>query len=98
MISSAQSSLLALTAPVIVVVAVPVKVTSLGPIRFRQERLGENGRAFVLNKFRTMYDGVDHSPYYEYFKLTNIAIQSLRSDLWILLVTVPALAWGCLKH
>jgi lipopolysaccharide/colanic/teichoic acid biosynthesis glycosyltransferase len=61
--------LLVLTAPVAVVVALIVKVTSPGPILFRQERLGQNGRPFTLYKFRTMYHGACVELHREYFKL-----------------------------
>jgi lipopolysaccharide/colanic/teichoic acid biosynthesis glycosyltransferase len=61
--------LLVLTAPVAAVVAVIVKITSPGPILFRQERLGQHGRAFTLYKFRTMYHGAGAEPHREYFKL-----------------------------
>jgi exopolysaccharide biosynthesis polyprenyl glycosylphosphotransferase len=45
---------LAVVAPVMAVVAVLVKLTSPGPVLFRQERCGLNGRRFVLYKFRSM--------------------------------------------
>lgn len=40
--------------PVMVVVALAVRSTSPGPIIFRQKRLTEGGREFMLCKFRTM--------------------------------------------
>lgn len=43
--------------PVFLVVAVAIKSTSPGPVFFRQERLGLNGRRFRIFKFRTMVDG-----------------------------------------
>jgi len=61
--------LLVLTAPVAAVVALIIKVTSPGPILFRQERLGQNARPFTLYKFRTMYHGADVEPHRAYFKL-----------------------------
>ncbi|MDP8236452.1 MAG: undecaprenyl-phosphate glucose phosphotransferase [Candidatus Erginobacter occultus] len=45
---------LVLTAPVLLVCAVAVKLTSRGPVLFRQDRLGENGKRFGLYKLRTM--------------------------------------------
>lgn len=39
------------------VVAVTVKLTSRGPVLFRQERIGLNGEAFEALKFRSMLDG-----------------------------------------
>jgi exopolysaccharide biosynthesis polyprenyl glycosylphosphotransferase len=46
--------MLVLTAPILAVVAVAVRLTSRGPIFFRQRRIGQNGREFELLKFRTM--------------------------------------------
>jgi len=50
-------SALALTvlAPVLVIIAVLVRMTSKGPAFFRQERVGLDGRHFTVFKFRTMY-------------------------------------------
>jgi sugar transferase (PEP-CTERM system associated) len=49
---SAAGCLLSL--PVLTVVAVLIKLDSPGPVFFRQERLGKNGRVFTLIKLRTM--------------------------------------------
>jgi sugar transferase (PEP-CTERM system associated) len=40
--------------PLTLVVALAIKIDSRGPILFRQRRVGERGRQFVLNKFRSM--------------------------------------------
>jgi len=45
---------LVLVSPVMAVVALLVRVTSKGPVLFRQERCGLNGRRFQLYKFRSM--------------------------------------------
>lgn len=45
--------------PVLALVAVSVRVTSRGPILYRQERVGRNGRAFPMFKFRSMRAGAD---------------------------------------
>ena len=45
---------LALTFPLMLLVAVLVRLSSPGPIFFGQERIGLNGRAFNMYKFRTM--------------------------------------------
>jgi exopolysaccharide biosynthesis polyprenyl glycosylphosphotransferase len=52
-------AVLVLTAPLMVGLALAVKLTSRGPVLFRQRRVGRNGRQFDLLKFRTMYDGAD---------------------------------------
>jgi len=41
------------------VIGVAIKLTSRGPVFFLQERVGLNGRRFMLYKFRTMFDGAD---------------------------------------
>lgn len=46
--------LLLLTSPLFLLVAIGVKATSAGPVFFRQERVGVNGRAFGMIKFRSM--------------------------------------------
>jgi len=48
------AALLCLTAPVMALVALAIKLDSPGPIVFRQERVGQNGRIFTLWKFRSM--------------------------------------------
>jgi lipopolysaccharide/colanic/teichoic acid biosynthesis glycosyltransferase len=46
---------LVLVFPILAVAAVLVKVSSPGPVFFRQIRVGQHGCEFVLYKFRTMY-------------------------------------------
>jgi Undecaprenyl-phosphate glucose phosphotransferase len=45
---------LVLTAPIMLAIALLVKVTSSGPIFYRQERMGLDGKPFMMLKFRTM--------------------------------------------
>jgi exopolysaccharide biosynthesis polyprenyl glycosylphosphotransferase len=49
-----SSILITLLFPVLLIVAVLVKLTSPGPVLFTQERLGLNKRHFNVHKFRTM--------------------------------------------
>lgn len=50
---------LLLAAPLMIVIAVAIKVTSPGPIIFNQERFGLNKRRFAMFKFRTMVSGAE---------------------------------------
>jgi exopolysaccharide biosynthesis polyprenyl glycosylphosphotransferase len=48
------STALVLLAPFLALVAVLVKMTSPGPVLYRQERCGLNGRSFMMLKFRSL--------------------------------------------
>jgi exopolysaccharide biosynthesis polyprenyl glycosylphosphotransferase len=54
-----SSVLLVILSPLILLIAVLVKLTSRGPAIFRQDRAGMNGRTFTLYKFRTMVEGAE---------------------------------------
>ena len=51
--------LLLVLSPLMLLIALAIKVTSRGPILFRQQRLMRDGVEFTLVKFRTMVDGAD---------------------------------------
>lgn len=46
---------LLLLSPVLLAVAIAVRLDSPGPVFFRQERVGRGGRTFRIHKFRTMH-------------------------------------------
>jgi Undecaprenyl-phosphate glucose phosphotransferase len=47
-------AVLVLTAPLLLLVAMLIRLTSPGPVFFVQERVGLNGKPFLMYKFRTM--------------------------------------------
>jgi O-antigen biosynthesis protein WbqP len=49
--------LLAIGSPVMLAVAIAIRVDSPGPALFRQRRIGRRSREFVIFKFRTMREG-----------------------------------------
>jgi lipopolysaccharide/colanic/teichoic acid biosynthesis glycosyltransferase len=54
-----SSALLLLLSPALALIALIIKLTSKGPVLFRQTRLGQAGAQFKCLKFRTMYTNCD---------------------------------------
>jgi exopolysaccharide biosynthesis polyprenyl glycosylphosphotransferase len=52
-------AVLAVIGPLLAMLALTVKLTSPGPVFFRQRRIGRDGVPFQMLKFRTMVDGAD---------------------------------------
>jgi sugar transferase (PEP-CTERM system associated) len=50
---------LVLTLPLMALIALAIRLDSVGPVIFRQKRVGQYGRIFTLYKFRTMVNGAD---------------------------------------
>ncbi len=50
---------LVVLAPLMLVLAVLIKLDSPGPVLFRQERIGEHGKRFQMLKFRSMYQDAE---------------------------------------
>jgi lipopolysaccharide/colanic/teichoic acid biosynthesis glycosyltransferase len=57
---------LTLCLPMMALIALAVKLTSSGPVLFRQVRLGQYGRKFTFFKFRSMYVNSDHKLHEDY--------------------------------
>lgn len=51
--------LLVILFPLILVLAIAIKIDSPGPVFYRQERVTTYGKIFRIHKFRSMYDGAD---------------------------------------
>jgi len=58
--------LMLILAPVLAAIAVLIKLTSKGPVIFKQERLGQFGNTFQCLKFRTMFADSDPAIHREY--------------------------------
>jgi len=52
--------------PLLLIIAAIIKLTSTGPVLFRQDRLGYQGKKFTFLKFRSMYVCSDDSIHREY--------------------------------
>ena len=59
---------LTLAAPLFAVVAILIKLTSKGPVFFKQHRLGQFGKEFTFLKFRSMKVGNDPKIHKEFMK------------------------------
>lgn len=51
--------LLIIVSPLLIIVAILIKLDSKGPIIFKQSRIGENGKVFEVWKLRTMVDNAE---------------------------------------
>lgn len=45
--------------PFMTLIALAIKLDSPGPVIFKQQRVGEDGKLFLMHKFRSMVDGAD---------------------------------------
>ncbi len=59
---------LLLFSPMLLLVAVLVKLSSKGPVLFKQQRLGQFGKPFTFLKFRSMYVDNHHHIHREFMK------------------------------
>lgn len=51
--------ILILTIPLDIIIALAVKLDSKGPVFFKQDRIGMNGKVFKMIKFRSMYEDAE---------------------------------------
>ena len=52
---------LIILSPLLLITALAIKLTSPGPVLFKQQRLGLHGKEFTIYKFRSMTDGAEHT-------------------------------------
>jgi exopolysaccharide biosynthesis polyprenyl glycosylphosphotransferase len=57
-----STAVLVLTSPLLLVVAIGVKLSSPGPVFFHQVRLGRDTEPFTVTKFRSMTTGTEPAP------------------------------------
>jgi len=65
---AASGALLLILSPLLAAIALAIKLTSNGPVIFRQERFGQFGARFKCLKFRTMYQNNDSRIHQEYIQ------------------------------
>jgi lipopolysaccharide/colanic/teichoic acid biosynthesis glycosyltransferase len=57
---------LIILSPVLLLIAIAIKIESKGTVIFKQERLGLYGKVFKIYKFRSMYIGAEKDGVYEF--------------------------------
>jgi len=65
---SGSALALMIFSPVFIAIVAAVKMTSKGPVIFRQTRVGMHGQPFTFLKFRSMYIDRDENPHIDYIK------------------------------
>ena len=65
---SVSLAALALLWPLFLTIAIAIKLTSKGPVLFRQKRIGQFGEEFTFLKFRSMYADNDPTIHKEYIR------------------------------
>lgn len=63
-----SSLIFILSAPLWIIIAILIKLDSKGPILFKQERVGMDGRVFLCYKFRTMFADADENLHREAYE------------------------------
>jgi lipopolysaccharide/colanic/teichoic acid biosynthesis glycosyltransferase len=78
--------LLAILSPLFLVIAALVKLKSPGPVFFRQERIGQMMKPFMMLKFRTMRVNADHAIHHQFvssfIKSGGEALESGKTGLF----------------
>ena len=72
---------LTIFSPALIAIAIAIKMTSEGPVLFKQDRVGEGGKTFAFLKFRSMYHNCDQTIHQEHIqKLANREIDLYPSE------------------
>lgn len=77
---------LILASPLILLISLLIKLTSKGPIFFKQERIGYMGKKFMMYKFRTMYplgdDNIHRNYITKYITDMNLNDEGPRNTIY----------------
>jgi lipopolysaccharide/colanic/teichoic acid biosynthesis glycosyltransferase len=76
---TAATAAITLLSPLLLVLMLLIKLTSPGPLIFRQRRIGFRANQFDMYKFRTMYDG-SHLKERELAATTDSSFLKIRND------------------
>jgi len=72
---------LILISPILIAIAVAIKLTSKGPILFKQKRIGQHGKEFYIYKFRSMYiDAEERLEELKKYNETNELMFKMQDD------------------
>jgi sugar transferase (PEP-CTERM system associated) len=77
----ASLSLLILTLPTLLLVALAIRLDSTGPVFYRQERVGRYGATFSIYKFRTMRADAEHGSVPQWASVRDPRITRIGSFL-----------------
>jgi lipopolysaccharide/colanic/teichoic acid biosynthesis glycosyltransferase len=79
-----SAALMVILAPVFAAVAALVKLTSPGPVLFRQQRVGRSMVPFMMLKFRTMQVNADHGIHKQFVSsfITGQGVDALEGGLF----------------
>jgi lipopolysaccharide/colanic/teichoic acid biosynthesis glycosyltransferase len=80
---------LMLCSPLFLAIAVAIKLSSKGPVLFRQQRVGQYGKCFTFLKFRSMYVNNDHFIHQKFVTelIANEGKASSQGKGWMEIVT-----------
>jgi lipopolysaccharide/colanic/teichoic acid biosynthesis glycosyltransferase len=78
--------LIILLSPLLILIAIFIKLDTEGPVLFKQKRLGKGGRKFVIYKFRTMIENAENmgtglDSYKNDFRVTSVGKLLRNSSL-----------------
>lgn len=76
------SLVLVALSPLLLVVAIAIRLDSRGPALFRQERLGRDLRPFVVVKFRTMHVGTTNDEHVDFVRRLIVGDAERHQELF----------------